>query len=191
MLDSREVTTEPTPPAGDTPSPDAALVVVAEPEPTAAPERTYSAAEYRAVQNEAKNLRSRLRELEVTAAGHTPALEATAAERDAARAELAALSDEVRGHRLRTAIAEVARSNDDLGTLDPALAQRLLDDVEWDEAGRPKGLAAKVRALVAQYPQLLTTPTRGLLPQAPANGAAPRVREDDVIAQKRRNYPAL
>jgi hypothetical protein len=163
---------------------------VAEPEAEPTPtERTYTAAEHRAVQNEAKNLRARYRELEATVAGHAPALEAVQTELAAARAELAALVDEARGYRLRSAIADAARNDDTLRGVDAELAARLIDGVEWGDDGKPKGVTAALKRVVERFPQVAAAPTPRT-PQPPAGsgiGAQRTITTEDVILQKRQS----
>jgi hypothetical protein len=193
-----DTTQQTTPPAGDPVAPDAPQAdAPVTPEPDATPERTYTQAEYRQVQNEAKNLRARLRELEAAQQSTAPALEATQAERDAARAELATLAEEVRGYRLRAAIADAARADETLRAADPDLVARLIEGVEWGEDGKPKGVRDGLRRLAERYPQVFAAPTAtparvGQLPAAGSN-VAREISQQDVIAQKRRtaDYPPL
>lgn len=165
-----------TPPAGDEGRRD---------EPA---ERTYTAAEYRAVQNEAKNLRARLREAEQSATTAAPALEAAQRDADALRAELAGIRERLRGYELRDAIAEATRADDaaDLAGLDPALAARLIE-VEYGDDGRPKALSAALRKLVKQYPQLANgAPRVPAQPSAQGGGRPAPARPDDIKQAKLR-----
>lgn len=173
-----------TPPAEPAPAPAASP---AEPETSA---RTYTAAEYREVVSEARNLRARLRETEQTAGQHGAALEAARADADALRAQLATASEALRAYRLRDAIADTARASDDLRGIDPDLAARLVE-VEYGEDGRPKGLTAALKSLVERYPQI-AGPARPRVPaQPPAGGAPPAGNDADVAAQKRRQFGTI
>lgn len=152
-----------TPPAGTTT--DAA--------PAAADAPTLTPAEARALRNEAKNLRTRLRDLEAKEAEAQRAQLSEAErirgdlEREAARAS--ALEAEVRGYRLRDAIEAAVgpatlpvegggEQENPLHGISPRLAVRLLDpaSVETDEAGayKPAALRRALQALASEYPEI-------------------------------------
>lgn len=153
-----------TPPAGTTT--DAA--------PAAADGRTYSPAEYREVQNEAKNLRRRLKELEDRQAEAERAKlteqERKDADLTAATERLSAVERELQGYRLRDAIeAAVGPATlpqeggaepqaNPLHGISPKLAARLIDaaSLEVDEAGqfKPGALRKALAALAAEYPEI-------------------------------------
>lgn len=169
------------PPAGDV-----APAPAAEP---AANERTYSPAEYRAVQNEAKNLRMRLRDIEGAATQHSAALEAAKSEAEAIRAAHASATEELRAHRLRQAISEAGRGDDDLRGIDPDLVAPHLSGVEWGDDGKPKAVAAALRDVVKRFPQLVSAPR--VPTQPPAGSAITTAASGDLVAQKRPLYPTF
>lgn len=185
-----------TPPAGDepqtptTPTPPAGAETMTAPTPAKTAERTYSEADYRAVQNEARNLRTRLREAEQTGSQHQSALEALQADTNSLRTRLAAAEDSLRAYRLRDAIAETARADDagELHGLDPELAARLLESVEYDEDGQPKSLKTALGKLVKRYPQLAAA-AAPRTPAQPAAGTAQRATPSatQLKEQKRRD----
>lgn len=138
-------------------------------------ERTYSAAEVRALKNEAKNLRARLREVEAQAAGHPAALEAATRDAEALRGQVASLSDRLRAYVLRDAISEAGRDDEagDLRGVNADLAARLIEGVEWGDDGAPKGVAPALRKLIKRYPEIAAaTPARPAQP--PAGGGQAR-----------------
>lgn len=155
-------------------------------ESTPQTDRTYTAAEYRQVVNEAKNLRARLREVESTHNG-------VAAEVDQLRASLAGIHDEVRGYRLRDALRELSRDEAYSG-LDVELVAQLVK-AEFGDDGKPKGLNAAVKALIERHPNLRTgnpvstTPPTPRIPVQPAaSGAPPKpATKDAIIEAKRRS----
>lgn len=187
---------DPTPPAGET-TPATAPAPVASPETTDADAQTLTAAEARELRREAQSLRRRLREVEgqqTTSAQETATqVAALQAEFDALRATHSAAADALRAYRLRDAIAETARASDDLRGVDPDLAARLVEGIEWGEDGKPKGLAAALKSLVTRYPQIAAAPAR--IPSQPPAGGNGRVArqtlDDDILAQKRRQIGAL
>lgn len=182
----------PPPSAPPTPAPVAASAPAPEPE-TEPPARTYTAAEYREVVSEARNLRARLRETEQTAGQHGAALEAARAEAETLRGQLAAAHDALRGYRLRDAIAETAREDgaDDLRGLDPELAARLIEGVEYGEDGAPKGLGPALRRLLKRYPQIAGAAPPRVPPQPPAGRRPAGAGDADVAAQKRRQFGTI
>jgi hypothetical protein len=180
MSDEPEIVV--TPPVGDAPTPE--TPPAGDPaEPTT---RIYTAAEFRAVQNEAKNLRARLRDLETTVTGHAPALEALRAEAETARSQVAALTDEARGYRLRQAISDAGRDADDLRGIDPDLVAPHLTGVEWGDDGRPKAIAAALRGVLKRFPQIAATPAPRVPTQPPAGGGRP-AGDAAVITQEKRS----
>lgn len=183
MPDAEEQPETPAPEAG-TPAPDAPPAGESD-----AP-RTYTAAEFRAVQSEARNLRARLREIETQHANATAAQEAARGEAETLRAQAASLLDEVRGHRLQSAIAAAVTTDADLAGLDVELATRLVEGVEWGDDGRPKAIAAALRKLTRQYPQLITPPR---VPTQPPAGQtrAPAADDATINREKRRLSPVL
>jgi hypothetical protein len=150
-------------------------------------ERTPTLAELKAAKKEAQQLRAKLREIEASATDATTQLSST-------RERLASLEVEVRGHRLHAAISAEAAKDEALRGLDPALAAKLIEGVEWSDDGKPKGIGASLKALVTTYPQLVASAGPRLAPQGSA--VAPVVTglsNEQLIEQKRRSgmYPAL
>lgn len=189
---------DPTPPAGET-TPATAPAPVASPETTDADAPTLSPAEARELRREAQSLRRRLREVEglQTTSQQETATQVAAlqAELDALRATHSAAADALRAYRLRDAIAETAEADDatDLRGVNPELAARLIEGVEWGDDGRPKGLGPALRKLLKRYPQIAAAPAR--VPSQPPAGGNGRVArqtlDDDILAQKRRQIGAL
>ena len=155
-------------------------------EPTT--ERTYSAADYRAVQNEAKNLRARLREIEAQAAERANAVTTVQAELETIRTAHAAAAEELRTHRLRLAVTEATRKDESLRGLDPDLILPHLR-VEWDD-GKPKGVGAALKDVIERFPQL-AAPVAPRVPAQAAAGKSNGVSLDPLIAAKRQQYPNL
>ena len=181
---SDELASTETPQAGETQDAPAASA-----EPTT--ERTFSAAEFRAVQNEAKNLRARLREIEGAAKGHQDAVATTRAELEATQARYAAAAEELRTHRLRSAVAAVAREDEALRGVDPDLVLPHLK-IEWADDGTPKGVAAALKDVAKRFPSIVPSAAPG--PRVPTQSAASNAQPaaaPDLVAQKRRLYPTL
>lgn len=142
-------------------------------EPTT--ERVYTAADYRAVVNEAKNLRSRLRETEATAT-------TVKSELDTLRSQLSAHAEELRSHRLRAALNAAAKDE----AFDVELVSKLVE-VEWSDDGKPKGVQAAVKSLLEQYPQLRTAPQAPRIPTQSPGGSAPAANANQKVLDEKRN----
>jgi hypothetical protein len=156
------------------------------------PERTYSPAEFRAVQNEAKNLRARLREIEAQAAERANTVTATQAELESIRTAHAAAAEELRTHRLRLAIVTASRDDDALAGIDADLVLPHLR-VEWNDDGTPKGVLGALRDAVKRFPSLVPAAASSA-PRVPAQTAAGKSTAgslDPLIAAKRQLYPNL
>jgi len=149
-------------------------------------ERTYTAAEVKALKREAQALRTRLREVEASTSDATTQLSAT-------RERLTSLESEARSYRLRDAITAAANTDEALRGLDAALAAKLVEGVEWSDDGKPKAVGAALKTLVAQYPQLVAQAGPRLVAQGSASAPAPAVSVDRVIEIKRKsgNYPTM
>jgi hypothetical protein len=161
----------PTEPPGDAPA--------ASPEPETTEERTYTAAELKAVRQEAQNLRKRLREAEAAAEAATPELATLRQERET-------LLSEVRTARLHAAIRTEVQTREEWRKLDPDLAAQLLRDVTWSDTGAPLGVKAALEAMIAKYPQLLPGPV--LAPQGAATGGVSSgMTVEQTIAQKQQS----
>jgi hypothetical protein len=190
MSDEPTITTEA--PAVDVATTETAPAVVTD--TAATTERTYTAAEYKAVQNEARNLRQRLRDLETQHNTVAQTAEVLRSDLEAFRSERETLLSETRTYRLRDAISAAANGDDALRGLDPALAARLIEGVEWGDDGKPKGIGAKLKTLVSEYPQLVAASGPRLPVQRSATTApGATVTTDQVIEQKRRSgrYPTM
>lgn len=159
---------------------------------TATPERTYSPAEFRAVQNEAKNLRARLREIEAQAAERANTVTATQAELETIRTAHAAAAEELRTHRLRLAIATTSREDEALAGIDADLVLPHLR-VEWNDDGTPKGVLAALRDAVKRFPTLVpvATPNAPRVPAQTAAGKSTAGTTDAAIVAKRNMYPVF
>ena len=183
-----------TPVTTDAPAADVVTTETAPAAVTDTNERTYTAAEYKSVQNEARNLRQRLRDLETQHGTATQATEALRGDLDAVRSERETLLSETRTYRLRDAISDAAKADEALRDIDPALASRLIEGVEWGDDGKPKGIAAKLKALVGEYPQLVAQagprmPVQRSATTAPGGG----VTTDQVVQLKKASgrYPTM
>ena len=173
--DAPAVSTEPT---VDTPA-VTTDVVTTDPAGTAdtetTEERTYTAAEYKAVQREAQNLRKRLRDAE-----------AQATELPTLRQAHDALLSEVRQARLHTAIRTEVQAREEWRKLDPELAAQLLQNVTWSDAGNPVGVKAALESVISRYPQLIPGPVVPPQPSA-TGGASNGVTVEQTIQQKQQS----
>lgn len=153
-------------------------------------ERTYSAAEMRAVKNEARNLRDRLRKIEAQIEAHPAALEAATREAEALRSQAATTAERLRGYVLRDAIAAAGADDDaaDLRVSDPVAAARLIEGVEWGDDGAPKNVPAALRRLLRQHPVLAAQPPARAAQPAAGGGKPPRA--DVVAAHIQSHYAA-
>jgi hypothetical protein len=150
-------------------------------------ERTPTLAELKAAKKEAQHLRTRLRELEASTTD-------AATQLSTPRERLTTLEAEVRGHRLHAAISAEAAKDEALRGLDPALAAKLIEGVEWSEDGKPKGIGASLKTLVTTYPQLVANAGPRLAPQGSATSPVTTgLSTEQLVEQKRRSgmYPAL
>jgi hypothetical protein len=156
------------------------------------PERTYSPAEFRAVQNEAKNLRARLREIEAQAAERANTVTATQAELEAIRTAHAAAAEELRTHRLRLAIVTASREDEALSGIDADLVLPHLR-VEWNDDGTPKGVLAALRDAVKRFPSLVPAqaPNAPRVPAQTAAGKSASGTTDAAVQAKRNLYPVF
>jgi hypothetical protein len=201
--------TDTEPQAGAAPAPEAAAATppagTLTDAPPAGAERTYSPAEYREVQNEAKNLRRRLKELEDRQAAAEQAgmseAERARAERDEARGQLEGASAELRAYRLRDAIEAAVQpptlpvegggeQANPLHGISARLAVKLLDAgaVEADEAGqfKPAALRKALAALAAEFPEIRAqaeSTARAPYPVQRATGGGPPPARPDVGSQ--------
>ena len=161
---------------------------------TATTDRTYTQAEYKVVQNEARNLRQRLRDLETQHGTVAQTAEVLRSDLEAIRTERETLLSETRTYRLRDAISAAANGDEALRGIDPGLAVRLIEGVEWGEDGKPKGIAAKLKALVSEYPQLVAQAGPRLpVQRSAATAPGATVTTEQVIKQKRESgrYPTM
>jgi len=171
-------------PEVETPAQAADVEPTTETPPAGDPARTYTQAEFRAVQNEARNLRARLKAAEDAAAAATPALEAVRGEAETLRGQVAAATEELRTFRLRQAIVEAGRDADDLRGIDPDLVAPHLGGVEWGDDGRPRAVAAALRGVLKRFPQI--APAAPRVPSQPPAGGARPVGDSTAIAQEKR-----